>query len=145
MRISWFSRNYLARIKCDSREMGRNLGPASYMLMKWYYIPFRKNKAATSRQVVLECYCIVSDQLIMEQARRGQRPELCKFIILFKYWLLGVYNVCESDTNANGLKIPFAVTIHILSLKTFLDKGGWRQSRKRYYKQPWPKRFWTPS
>ena len=27
MRIRWFSRNYLARIKCDSHEMGQNLGP----------------------------------------------------------------------------------------------------------------------
>ena len=43
---------------------------------------------ATSSQVVLECYHIVSGQLIIELANRGQGPELYKFIILYKYWSL---------------------------------------------------------
>ena len=81
-----------------------------YMLLQWYKY---HAETATSIQVVLECYrTIVTNQLIMEWAKRGQRLELYKLLSTSSFDYRWVYNVRESDSSAGPLKVPSAVTSH---------------------------------
>ena len=51
------------------------------------------------------------------------QPELCEFIIFFKYLLLIDLYVCKSDTSGNRLKVPFAVMRHKYTNKNIQHRG----------------------
>ena len=45
------------------------------------------------------------------------------YATVFKYWSL-IGNVCESDTSAGRLKVPFAVMCHIFGLYIWKESTG---------------------
>ena len=80
------------------------------------WIPFRHKETATSSQVVLEYYRIVSGQLIMESSKVDNDQNCISLLSSSSIYFWWVYNVCESDTSAGDLGTFCCNESHVIKI-----------------------------
>ena len=127
MRISWFSRNYLAKIKCDSREMGRNLGPdiASFLILYILVKKYRDNHCITIVWVpnIPSIHTVLQTCGIRHCQSHMQSVQYTSFFYLAIENSVGKYQLLLSDNYFLSLKTCYFLFIlasklwfHVVSL-----------------------------